>query len=388
MVRMAALHEVCLEITHDCPARCVHCSSAHQGCGAAPLDTNALLRVLREVAELGASIVELSGGEPLLHSDLFALIGYAKRLDLESRLYTSGLAVGTDGAVQGISRRLAHRLRKAGLAKIVFNLQGASARVHDPISGVAGSFDLALNGLRNAKREGLWVGIHFVPMNPNARELRPLLELGASAGVDEVAVLRFVAQGRGAGNRHWLQLSSQKFGSFVQLASDLATEYQGFLRLGSPMNFCSFLSQAVPSTQCAAGVSTLTILPDGRVIPCPAFKGMAEYVAGSVQQESLTDIWVRSHVWTPFRTFTAEQLRGPCTDCDHLASCRGRCTAQRIRAWGDMFQGPDPGCTRDAPEAISQGTLAEVESARTTVVTPGRQAVGALAGKLPGVQDP
>ncbi len=365
MRRSNALNEVCLEITNDCPARCIHCSSAHQECSLGTLDTNMLLRAMHDLADLGASVVELSGGEPLLHPDVLALIQCAKRLGVESRLYTSGLAVEADGTIDGISAELAERLRNVGLCRVIFNLQGAFAQVHELINRVPGSFDLVVRGIRNAKLAGLWVGIHFVPMQPNAEELPQLLELARSLGVDEVAVLRFVPQGRGFVNRERLQLSSDEFASLVATTSELVKRYRkGFVRLGSPMNFCSFLNSSIPPVACAAGVSTLTILPDGRVIPCPAFKGLSAYVAGTVQEESLKDIWWHSPAWREFRAFSVEKLRGPCASCQYLPWCQGRCSAQRIRFWGDIYQGPDPDCiVVHWPESIPERVATEVEAA-------------------------
>ena len=345
MGRVAALNEVCIEITSACLARCAHCSSANCRGGADSLDAKGFVKVLDDIAALGASIVEFSGGEPLLRAEAVALVARAKSLGLQTRIYTSGLVARNGRVYQGIDARLARRLRRAGLDRIVFNVQAGCAVVHDRISGVRGGFDLAVTGLRAAKGEGLWAGIHFVPMKPNVRELPRLLAAAEALGVDEVAVLRFVPQGRGRENRRWLQLDHGEFGRLVREAADLTSRYpKGFLRLGSPMNFCSFLNEDVPSTQCAAGVTTMTVLPDGSVIPCPAFKGLVDYVAGSVREQGLIDIWRHAPVWERFRSFSAEALRGPCAACEYLQSCHGRCAAQRIWAWGDMHQGPDPDC--------------------------------------------
>jgi radical SAM protein with 4Fe4S-binding SPASM domain len=295
--------------------------------------------ILKEAKMLGTRTIEISGGEPLLHPHIENIIGQASK-DFEVRLYTSGFT----GGHNGIPRSLMASFKKLGLNRIIFNLQGASAEVHERITQTEGSFDSAVASIKNAKDIGLWTGVHFVPMLPNFGEIRHLAELCSLLSVDELAILRFVNQGRGSENLDDLELSSKDFHELVLKIVDEKKKYKNMdIRTGCPMNFCSFVDTDIKPVKCKAGLSTLLINFDGQVVPCPAFKQTGVFTIGNICETSLLFLWEESSQLQELRNFDFKKISG-CEGCNRLDTCQGRCMAQRFYYSGSIYAGPDPLC--------------------------------------------
>jgi radical SAM protein with 4Fe4S-binding SPASM domain len=339
------LKEVCLELTDICPLNCLHCSG---GCGSNSwnmLPLHQIKKVIDEFSSMGGEILEISGGEPLVHPCLPQIIGCASKNNLETILYTSGNRWDAGRKIVALDINLTKKLRACGLEKVIFNLQGATPNVHDAITQVKGSFDNAVQGMKVVKSLGLWVGVHFVPMKLNYKEFRNIHRLCQDLEVDELGVLRFVPQGRGQINREMLGLSKSEFEEFNRILIELTSKSMNSnIRVGRPADFRFLFDPYFMKSKCDAGISRCLIAPNGRVVPCPAFKQNEKYVAGNVKSNSLISIWSKSPLWQKIRQFDFTQINDPCKSCQHLSQCKGGCLAQRVLHYKEINAAPDPCC--------------------------------------------
>ncbi|MBW2062366.1 MAG: radical SAM protein [Deltaproteobacteria bacterium] len=351
------LKELCLEVTNLCPMACMHCStiSVKEGTGPAEhMPISVAKSVVKEFKALGGHILEISGGEPLLYPHLFELLQYAATLDLEVRLYTSGIVSADDRGLIGISSGKANKLKAAGVSRIIFSLQGATSQTHDSIVGASGAHTLVLSDISNIKAAGLWTGVHFVPMAPNYQEIDALMDICWSLRVDELALLRFVPQGRGLKNRSMLEMTLEKFDSFLKLVVQGKKQYPNLnVRVGCPMDFLSLYEEGLKPHPCKAGRCTCLIASSGDVVPCPGFKNSPDFIAGNIYNENLSTIWREG--FKSLREFDYHKLSGMCQGCSNLKWCHGRCAAQRVITYGDLYVGPDPSC----PKQLKDGTRKE-----------------------------
>lgn len=334
------LKEVCLEITDICPLNCLHCSGVCGSSSQNKLSLNHGKKIINELSSIGCEILEISGGEPLIHPDLTQIVRYAERSDLETILYTSGYRLGCN---------VAKKLKQSGLRKVIFNLQGAHPDTHDALTQVKGSFKHVKDAIKTVKSLDFWVGAHFVPMKRNYREFKKFLGLCHDLEVDEVGILRFVPQGRGQTHEASLKLSIKEFEEFNRDLTELTSKHSNpNIRVGRPIDFRHLFDSSILKSDCDAGISRCLITPDGKVFPCPAFKQQKQYVAGDVKNRSLHEIWGASPILQSFRNFDYKQISEPCKSCEHLYRCRGGCIAQRILKCKDKYAGPDPNCFKCA----------------------------------------
>ena len=342
------LKEVCLEITDTCPMDCLHCSGI---CGLGSrniLPLHQIKRIIDEFSSIGGEILEISGGEPLMHPFLPQIVDYAERNNLETVLYTSGNMLDSKGRIASLNINIAEKLQQSGVKKVIFNLQGKFPSTHEYVTQVKGSFGNVINGIKTMKSLGFWVGTHFVPMKPNYREFRGFLQLCHDLGVDEIGVLRFVPQGRGQVNRALLELSQEEYREFISNLTELTSHHKNpNIRVGRPIDFRHLFDPSIVKPMCDAGISRCLITPKGKVVPCPAFKQNNQYIAGDVKNSSLVDIWNKSPIWRELRYFDYTQIDEPCRSCEYLHQCIGGCNAQRILKYrGNIHAAPDPACFR------------------------------------------
>jgi pyrroloquinoline quinone biosynthesis protein E len=313
------------------------------------LSLNQIRKVINELSSVDAEILEISGGEPLMHPDLPQIVRYAERGDLETILYTSGTILSGD---------VAEKLRQAGLRKVIFNLQGGLPNTHDAVTQAKGSFSHVIDSIKTMKSLNFWVGTHFVPMKLNYREFESFLGLCHVLEVDEIGVLRFVPQGRGQTNRNLLRLSEEEFRGFNLNLTEIASRHSNpNIRVGRPVDFRHLFDSSIVKSRCDAGISRCLITPNGKVLPCPAFKQIERYLAGDIKNSSLIDIWDASPIWRNLRDFDYTQINEPCKSCDYLQQCKGGCIAQRILEYKDIYAAPDPSCFRCATVVAATSSL-------------------------------
>src|SRR5699024_3197764 len=113
----------------------------------------------------------LSGGEPFLHTDIINIIRYAVQKGLKLDIYSSGI-VGEYGKEEALGHDMLLECKKAGLNRIMFNLQAAHSEVYDSIMGTTNNFPLVIESIKRAKRYNIETEIHFVPMKQNTNEVK------------------------------------------------------------------------------------------------------------------------------------------------------------------------------------------------------------------------
>ncbi len=136
----------------------------------------------QEAYDAGVRYVRFTGGEPLMHREIGALIAAARDKGHSVSLITNGML---------LPKRLP-MLTEAGLEHLVVSLDGATAQEHDGLRGTRGCFDHAMEGLAAAIRSGLITRVNTVVGPHNYRSLPALRDLLAELGVAqwEVSALK------------------------------------------------------------------------------------------------------------------------------------------------------------------------------------------------------
>ena len=155
-------------ITTRCNARCVFCSIRRKsGMDAHSAD---VLRHLKDLSSLGVRIVDMTGGEPLLHPDLPLFLREAKRRGLKTTVTTNGI----------LYPARAEEIR--GLVDwLHFSLDSIDAAEHDRIRGVR-CFDRVMESLAVAQRLGEDPDILFTVTPENHVRLEEMIDLARQAG--------------------------------------------------------------------------------------------------------------------------------------------------------------------------------------------------------------
>jgi MoaA/NifB/PqqE/SkfB family radical SAM enzyme len=173
-------------VTHPCNLRCPHCYDVSDT-PRTDLSTEESLAVIDRLDDIGINFVVFSGGEPLLRRDLFTLMEYCRKRNLEIGMRSNGTL---------ITSKVAQRLAELELSVAGISLDGASAQSHDQIRG-EGSFQRAIAGIKQLTAANIRVNIEVVLSRLNAHEALACVKLAEALDVDEINFSALAPQGRG-----------------------------------------------------------------------------------------------------------------------------------------------------------------------------------------------
>jgi radical SAM protein with 4Fe4S-binding SPASM domain len=332
-------------LTERCNLRCRHCYQ--EGRPSAEMALPEIKEVIAEIAgmfnawretyglELAPSF-SLTGGEPFLRSDFFNIVE-----DIAGRGFA--VFVLSNGTV--IDRDRARKLAALGVKGVQVSMEGPR-EVHDQIRG-SGSFAAAVAGIRELLQAGVRVSLNTTLSTVNADHFLELVDLAVLLKVPELGFFRLVPSGRGKLMLEKMLTTTQVRDFYQRL---LSMKVPGLtIGTGDPMAAQMAAGDpedagAIPLGGCAAGVSGLTLLPDGTVLPCRRLP----IPLGNVRRESLREIWAASPVLEALRD--RSRYRGKCGACRLWAQCRGCRAIAYAYSQGlgtPDFLTPDPQCFID-----------------------------------------
>jgi radical SAM protein with 4Fe4S-binding SPASM domain len=299
-------------------------ASAHE------LTTDECLGVLGELSALGAEMVILTGGEPLLRRDIF---------DIASAASAAGMWVvmGTNGVL--VTDPVAARMVECGVKGVAISIDSIDAGRHDGFRGGRGAFAASLRALETCRAQGLEVLVQTTVMEENYDEVEPLLELARRLGAWSFNLYFLVQTGRGE-TMH--ELAPERTEAMLRRLVTLQQRYRPMLvRAKCAPHFKRIAFEegeaGLESGGCMAGVDYCRITPDGDVTPCPYMTA----VAGNVRDGGFTRVWNESPLLASLRD--ASRLGGRCGACEYRELCGG-CRCRAYAATGDVLA-EDPGCT-------------------------------------------
>jgi len=274
-----------LAVTARCPANCWHCSAKNRAGDELPLDT--WLRTIDGLHRIGASLFGLTGGEPLLRTDLAAIVQAIHSGGGEAILFTSG--IGFDAA-------RADELTKAGLWAVCVSLDRTNKHELALLRNVPDALETAEKALTVGKKAGLYVCVNCVADRQTVREgrYRKLYEKAWELGVDEFRLIEPMPCGRLAG----VDADNADGTESPFLSPEMVQEIRRFHRETNKQSpsrkqgpkVCAFNEIESPELfGCSAGTRHLFIDAAGEMCPCD----FTPLSFGNVTEEPIDVIWDR-----------------------------------------------------------------------------------------------
>lgn len=238
-------------VTHRCNLRCRYCGVWKES--GPEMDTGQWKSLLDEARRSGTLSVSFCGGEPLVREDLGALVAHASKRGLRTSLTTNGWYVRERGP------------ELEALDAITISVDGPG-EIHDHLRG-EGSFERAMDAVRWGVENHKPVYTVTVVSRHNLRTLedtcRQINGVGALPFIQPATPYIF----SGDSPDEWV-LDAREL---RQLAEDLARLRDAGVRLGNSDGYLRGLGKAPDFRReraCSAGRRFVTVLPDGRLVPC------------------------------------------------------------------------------------------------------------------------
>ncbi len=167
-----------LEVTLRCNVRCQHCYvplSNRRGPASPELHLDEIKGILDEIAQAGCLWLVITGGEPLMRHDFKDIYLYAKHKGFLLTLFTNGTL---------LTPKIADFLAEWRPFNIEITLYGYTRETYESVTGIPGSHERCMQGIRLLLERRLPLKLKTVLMTLNRHELADMQSFAEQLGVE------------------------------------------------------------------------------------------------------------------------------------------------------------------------------------------------------------
>ncbi|HMW17129.1 MAG TPA: heme d1 biosynthesis radical SAM protein NirJ [Accumulibacter sp.] len=341
-----------------CNLTCRHCYSISADKDfAGELTLDEIFTVMDDLKAFRVPVLILSGGEPLLHPEIFTIARRAKAM---------GFYVGLSSNGTLIDETRIEAINECQFDYVGVSLDGIGA-THDRFRRQVGAFAASLHGIRLCRDRGVKVGVRYTMTQGNAEDLPRLLELVDEEGVDRFYFSHLNYAGRGNRNRQedarhrltrwamdllfetcWNDRQRGVHKEFTTGNNDADGVYfLHWVQRRFPEHAERIQARLAQWGGNSSGVNVANIDNLGNVHPDTMWW---HHTLGNVRQRPFSAIW--PDVGDPLMAGLKQHPRpvtGRCGACRYLAICNGNTRVRAQQLTGDPWA-EDPGCYLDDDE--------------------------------------
>ncbi|WP_456417663.1 heme d1 biosynthesis radical SAM protein NirJ [Thiolapillus sp.] len=335
-----------------CNLTCKHCYSISADTDFPnELSTAQIFQVMDDLKQFKVPVLILSGGEPLLHPDIFDIARRAKDMGFYTALSTNGTLIDEHNI---------ERIAALGFDYLGISIDGI-AETHDKFRRKEGAFAASIKGLRLCHEQGIKVGLRFTMTQDNAEQLPQLLTLMDDEKIDKFYFSHLNYAGRGNKNRkddvflqttRWAMdllfaraMADAKAGrntEFVTGNNDADGVYLlHWVEKNYPEQAAHIQARLQQWGGNSSGVNISNIDNQGRVHPDTMWW---HYDLGNVKERPFSEIWqdTSDPIMAGLKQ-TPRPVKGRCARCAYLDICNGNTRVRALQLTNDPWA-EDPAC--------------------------------------------
>jgi radical SAM protein with 4Fe4S-binding SPASM domain len=316
-----------IEVTRRCNLACVHCYNnlplGDREARRTELTYKEHCRLLDEMAAEGCLWLLYTGGEIFVRKDFLDIYAYAKKAGFLITLFTNATL---------ITKATAEYLAAWSPFSIEISFYGRTAETHDKVTGVPGSFERTMAGVRLLTEMGLPPILKTMVLKANAHELWDMK--------------RFVQEDLGLEFRFDAMINPRVDSSLGPLSMRLSPEEVVDLDLKEPnrrnewVKFCDHFNRPVHHPEdgaelyvCGGAHNAFAIDASGGLTTCVIWHG-DKY---DLRKGSFKDGWEEFLMQVGRKTITRHTK---CVACELRSMC-GMCPANGVLECGDAEEPVD-----------------------------------------------
>jgi radical SAM protein with 4Fe4S-binding SPASM domain len=312
---LSAPYRMDLAITYRCNNKCLHCYAG------GPKETKELTTqewssVINKLFDLGIPQVVFTGGEPTLRDDLSTLIAQTQKTGLISGLVTNGRKLKDEPYFKS--------LVDAGLDHVQITLESHSPKIHDKITGVKGSWNETVQGLKNAIASPIYTISNTTLNQYNVKDILKTIDFIHGLGLKQFACNSLIYSGKAPEVAKTFALDEASLEPILTQIRDHARELGMEFIWYTPTEYCVFnpLQIELGIKSCSACRISMCIEPDGTVIPCQSYFTPL----GNILKDDWKKIW-QNPVCLELRA--RKYIPEKCHECPTLSVCGGGCPLKK-----------------------------------------------------------
>ena len=299
------LEGINIELTTCCPLHCPQCYCSLEGAKFIPKEK--AIEFMKQAAAMGATHVEMSGGETMCYPHLYELIAAARETGLEPSIAISGW---------GFDDTVLKELISAGIDTIFVSLNGPTEEIN---SLTRDGFSLSIAALETLKRNGFSHTVINWVMHRNTADLLPeMIKIAEKYNVGAILIIEPMPTAEG-------KMDTYPTAEQLTCVADMVKKQDGPVYLQIQHCFSSLRALASDNKfwgninrgkykGCTAGIVSCSINADGRFTPCRHLEIAEDY-------PSLAEYWEKSQYLEQLRNMEATRC-GICSSCRLAPFCR------------------------------------------------------------------
>ena len=315
-----------LELTYRCNHKCLFCScpwEADKQYQKEELSFSEWTNVITTLRENGVGSFTLTGGEPLVRTELKEIVDYILQTGASLNIISNGRKID-----EGFLDFLASRK-----VSLCISIPGIETFVeHTGVDNV----EHVLSLFEKAKSKGVRTTANIAVTKKNLPELYENMAYALIKGADYVLLNRFLPGGRGLNNSEYL-LSIDETNQMLDIAEAVLSRADRYGHVGTELPLCAIkdpgkYKHILVSNLCAAAKGFCVIDPSGYLKVC---NHSPIRVCRYDELDRLND----NAYWNAFRQ--RDYIPNMCKNCDKLDRCDGGCR-EAAHVYCGNIDDPDP----------------------------------------------
>lgn len=293
---------------------CVHCYAKNKS-RSQFLNLDEVKAIIDELEKMFTCTIILGHGEPLLYPKFFEVLEYIKSKNLNSIIMTNGSL---------INENIASKLNEIKPLHICVSLDSVNQEIHDKIRQSNGAWIKAKNALLLLKKTGLKVKIASTIDILDPYRSFDLIEFAKQYNLDGINFLTI----RNESFKYHKKSISNYMEALTKLANFMINDDDFQIKIHDPLILShvkldslneDFRDKFIDLNRCTAGISRISVLPDGSITPC----NLVPLHLGNIRTDRIATVWYKSQLLQKIRNSKN------CSSCSFSEYCQGGCLAFR-----------------------------------------------------------
>ncbi|NQU17882.1 MAG: SynChlorMet cassette radical SAM/SPASM protein ScmF [Candidatus Saganbacteria bacterium] len=323
-------------LTDACNLKCQHCwisPKYNKAKSNKELNFDLFCKIIEEAKPLGLRFVRLTGGEPLLHSQIEEIIKHVAKNNLVLDIESNGTL---------ITPKFANLLGSIKKKNISISLESTDPKKHYSFRGVSGSFKKTITGILNLKNAGVSPEIITCLSKNNKKQIKKLIYFAENLKLRSLSFKIINPLGRAT--KIFSQNNNLSIAELIQLGQwveeQLIPKSKIPVAFGYPPAFSKMSSLCNPrEISCnSCGIKGIMgVLSSGEYALCGIGQSIKELCFGNAKTNTLSKIWLNSKIINEIKIGLPKKLKGICAKCAMKELCKGACLAQNYYFKEDLW---------------------------------------------------
>lgn len=295
------LNRVHIDVSSRCNEKCVHCYIPNR------MKNNIMSvemfdKILTQCKEMNVINITISGGEPMLNPSLKEFLLKCKEYNFSINLL-SNLTLMSDEMVEIFAEN--------PLISIQTSLYAIDEDVHDSITCRKGSFQKTYSAIHKLYERNIPLQINCPIMKQNINHYRDVLKFAKTLNIEADSDFSLFGSYDCSCSNLSCRLSVSEIDNLIEMDSKDGFNQEKYNALIKEKK----MEEGDPI--CSVCKNSLCISNTGDVYPCEGWQG---YVIGSLENNTLKEIWEESSLTTRLRNLTYKDFP-KCNSCEFKKYC-------------------------------------------------------------------